>query len=550
MLVATLGGLVLTLTAGVLRTVSAPERYAASLGDALDVAVEQFSGRPRTDEVAGLPAVARVETATFVFGGMVRGDVELDGGLLDGMGEADVIEGLVFAGSQEAFGARVIDGREPDRTAPGEFVATASWLTEAGATLGDQFQVLTVSQEQADAGGFDAEPEGPTVPATLIGVIDGPNELQDETPLALFPVTLLDAGEVGVASSVGLMALEPGATIDDLRAQLDALPDGDAFGLEPAEVVPAEVRTAVRTQGQGLAVVAAIVAVAVIAVMGQLLSRQVRLAPAARLAMQATGFTHRQVVADRLCSVALPVAGGAVAAGVLATAASGVFPTGFAQRVEPTPGLRFEPLAHGLGTILFAALLAAWVLVALLIGDRVHQAPHRPGRVDRLVTRLGVGPVPTGIRFALARHPRDPGSVRAPILGLVIVLTVLVGALTFGASVARFVDEPARHGSNFDFATGVGGEAVPDEVLDVLEADPDVRTSPSTAPCSPAWAPPPSTSPGCRPCGAAWSPSFSPDVSPAPPTRWCSDASPPDGWASTSTTRWSSPAPTGRSASS
>lgn len=131
-LVAALGGLVLTLSAGVVRTVSAPERYAAALGADYDVFFEQFSGRPRTDEVAVLPAVARVETASFVFGGVVGDDAPMP------------VEGFVFAGSREAFAARVIDGREPDRTAPGEFVATRSWLSESGAQLGDRFQVVTI----------------------------------------------------------------------------------------------------------------------------------------------------------------------------------------------------------------------------------------------------------------------------------------------------------------------------------------------------------------------------------------------------------------------
>jgi hypothetical protein len=136
--------------------------------------------------------------------------------------------------------------------------------------------VVTITQADADELGFGADPTGPQLAATLVGVMDGPNDIQDPTPLAVFPASLLDVGDVGIATTVGAIALEPGASIDDLRAQLDSLPNGDVFGLEPAEWVPADVRVAVSAQGQGLAVVAAIVAAAGIAVVGQLVSRQGR----------------------------------------------------------------------------------------------------------------------------------------------------------------------------------------------------------------------------------------------------------------------------------
>ena len=445
-LVAVVGAPVLALSAGVLRTLSAPERYGEAIGIGADASLEQSSGRPRTDEVLALPSVAAVEVATFV-----------------------------FAGSHLAFGARVTDGREPDQAEPGQFVATRSWLAEAGAEVGDRFELLTITQGQADEAGFDvAAPAGPTLAATLVGVIESPSELEDATPLAVFGAPMLDVGDVGVASSVGLVTLEPAATVEDLRTQLDELPGGASFGLAPAELVPPELRSAVRAQGQGLAVVAAIVAIAVIAVIGQLASRRVRRSPSQRLAVGAIGLTRSQVVAEPLCAIALPIGAGSLAAAVVAYAASGLFPLGFARQVEPGPGLRFEPIVHVLGASLLAALLVLWVLAALVLDERGTRTTRPSGLAELLAGGCRPGPVATGVRAALTRHPRDPSSVRASLLGLVLVLSVLVGALTFGASVNRFIDEPARYGSNFDFATGAGGDAVPEEVRALLEGDPDV----------------------------------------------------------------------------
>ncbi|MGI9119041.1 MAG: ABC transporter permease [Acidimicrobiales bacterium] len=463
--VAVVGGLVLTLAAGAYRTVGAPDRYSAQQGKAYDASLEQASGPPRTAEVEALPAVAGVNTATFVFGGLVG-----PGG--------DPVESLIFAGSYTAFGARVTGGREPERSAPGEFVATSSWVSLTGAQLGDSFTVVTITQEQADEGGFDvAEPEGPTLPATLVGVIEGPSDLQEPTPTALFPPSLLEVGDVGVATTVGVVSLESGSTLDDLRSQLDALPGGEVFGLDTAEWVPADVRSAVSTQGLGFAVVAAIVAIAAIAVVGQLLSRQVRLPEAVRLAMSSIGLTRGQLVADPLSTTAVPILVGSVLAAGLAFAASGIFPVGFSRRIEVSPGALFEPLVHGLGALLLALALVTWVVVALVLGERRGQGEHLPGVAQRLVSRIRPGPAATGTRFALTRHPRDPGSPRGPIIGLALVLGVLVGALVFGASLGRFIDEPASYGSNFDLGLGQGGDEVPQEVRSLLEQDPDVTAA-------------------------------------------------------------------------
>ena len=65
------GGLALTLLAGATRTLSAPDRYTEEKGLGIDVTVEQESGPSRHDELAELPAMARVDYITFVFGALI-----------------------------------------------------------------------------------------------------------------------------------------------------------------------------------------------------------------------------------------------------------------------------------------------------------------------------------------------------------------------------------------------------------------------------------------------------------------------------------------------
>ena len=145
LVVTLVGGLVLTLAAGVVRTTSAPDRYVEALGHPYDVSLEQFGGRPRAAEVAALPSVRAVESATFVFAGLFQRDADAP------------VEGLVFAGAPEGFGARIVDGRSPHPSRPGEFVATPSWVESAGARIGDQYLARTITQAQADERGFDVD---------------------------------------------------------------------------------------------------------------------------------------------------------------------------------------------------------------------------------------------------------------------------------------------------------------------------------------------------------------------------------------------------------
>ena len=450
---------VLTLTAGALRTLSASDRFERQQAR-FDVTLQQADGPPRTKEIAALPAVRSLEPATFIFGGVTS-----DHG-------PEPTNTVVFAGSPT--GERLIAGRLPDPDRPGEFVATKSFVDQVGAQIGDRFQLDTISSKVAAASGFDvAEPDGPSLEATLVGIGDGPGELQDGYKVLTFPATLLDVGDIGVATTITAVELQPGATSDDLRAQLAKLPGGTQFGVSKAEWVPAPVRDAVNAQGQGLAVLALIVGVAAIVIVGQLLSRQVRLADETRRALGSIGLTRRQLVADQLAMAAVPVLVGVAVAAAISIAASGIFPVSFARHVEPQVGLRFDPVGHLAAPAILALLLIAWVWGSLVLGSRPARPRRSTGGVEALSARLRPPPAVIGARFAFASQRR--GVTPASLVGLALVLTTLVGAATFGASVGRVVDQPHRYAAP-DLGVGAGGSDIAPELIAALQADPDVAS--------------------------------------------------------------------------
>ena len=325
--------------------------------------------------------------------------------------------------------------------------------------------------------GFDAFTEGPDLPTltvTLVGIIGGPAELQDEFPLGVFPLALLDDEPIGVSASQSLVTLADGADLSDLRDQLDGLPDGGQFSLSPAEWVPAEVRDAADTQARALEVIVVIAGIAGLVVAGQLATRQVRSSDEQTVSLSSLGMTRAQIVADSLGRVGLPALVGGVLAAAWPYAFSGLFPTGFMRRLEPDPGLRLEPAVLFIGPVLLAAGLVAWVGVVLLVGARRPRRPRRASLVDTAGLRLGRAQVAMGLRFAFARHGRDAGTSSTPIVGLVVLLAALVAAGTFSDSLDDLIEDPARQGLTFDLTTGQGGGPVAPEIVDELDADADI----------------------------------------------------------------------------
>ena len=402
-IVAAVTGLALAVATGAERTSSAPDRYTASRGYPFEGAIEQPDGLPRTAEVAALPGAASVEAATFVFAALV----------LPGSSESP--DTYVFAGSPLAFGLRLVEGRQPER--PEEFVATRAFLDIKGVDLGTTFELRTVTQEQADLAGFGAFGDGSgdrVRDAVVVGLVEGPTQFDDPTPVVLFPASLLDE-DVGASATIMSVRLRTGTDLAALRSELDTLPAGGTLSLEPSEVISSEVRTAVEAQALGLWLLAVVAAVAALAVLGQLVTRSVRLTVDERRRMVAIGFSRGQLLAESVGRAAVPIVTGTVLGAGVAAVASLAFPTGFVRRMEPDPGVWVDPAVLALGTAGLLLALIAWTAAAL-VGRRSTPGVERPsGLVESVASRSGSATLATGFRFAFtrARRDRDPSGPRS-----------------------------------------------------------------------------------------------------------------------------------------
>ena len=468
LVVAVVCGVVITVAAGAQRTVTVPQRYTAAVGGEFDGFVTQEQGGPpRVAEVSSLPGVESSESFTFVFGGITRAN-----------SPDSVPSASVFAGTERALGVHLISGRLPDSTSNNEFAANQTFVAGTNIALRDTFELVTYTQEQGDTGRFGVDPPaGPHFPATLVGVVDGPSTLEEQIPAAIFSRVLLDTPNIGISQTRIAVNLHPGVGLEEFRSQLDTLPDSGTLSLAFSPLISSQLRRAENTQGRGLWLLAVVGGIAAIAVLGQVITRQARLAAAERVPLSALGFTDRQLLAESTCRAAVPIVLGTLVGAILAVALSGRFPTGFIRALEPTPGVLVLWGVLFASTGLLIAALLLWTVTSLTVSRWTTRVLRPSPTLDALATRVSSPTAAVGMRFAFMRSPGERGSTRASLIGVLLTVCGLVGAITFGVSLDRLVSEPFRYGVNYDANFGDnGGNQLPDGFRERLDVDPNTTS--------------------------------------------------------------------------
>ena len=196
--------IVLTVAAGARRTASSPDRYTPSVGGDLDASITQREGHPLTDQVAALPGG----------GGRQRATRSCSAGSTT-TGTTFPTASLRFAG-ERPLSTRVIAGRDLDQRDPHEFLADRSFTKATGAHVGDQFAFRSISRKTIERGeGFSGKPDGTSFPATLVGVLDSPDEIKANSPWPCFPTLAPGGGRRlrrnGHAGAAGARVTRPGA---------------------------------------------------------------------------------------------------------------------------------------------------------------------------------------------------------------------------------------------------------------------------------------------------------------------------------------------------
>ena len=452
LLVAFVGAVSLAGFAGARRTASALDRFetATLARDVRVVGVDDETTHELAEDLEDQPWVTAVgefvdfsvnpDEAVAPVVGSVTGDLLLS----------------VYAGVDDRFGDEVdrplvLDGRMPSGDDPDEIAIDEVTQQTLDLEVGDAIPVTTFDAADLDCFVSNECPfqglPGPAVDLEVVGVVrdvDAFAASEDPTPTATASAAFTDAyrDEIGSFRSEVAVRLQGEDALDQLQSFMDERP-GTGSIITPADDYAAGAGEAVDVLGTSLLVFAIISGLAGAFAVLQAVSRQVEGAVAATRVLPSLGFSRwRWALAASLPTIGA-VALGALIAPIGAALASGLFPFGGADRIEPDPGLRIDlPVLLG-GAALSALVIAAF---AVVLGRR---------RCSRAADVKGWTPVwpwagvtlAGGARLAFGRgRSRAAGPMRSAMIGIGVGALGVVAAATVLLSLDHVVDDPARWG--------------------------------------------------------------------------------------------------------
>ncbi len=465
LLVGLAGGVVLATLAGARRSASAEHRYreASLVGHATFFHPDPDPALVR--RVADLPQVeAFGPIAYFGLAPMA------DGVPVDEIGVAASRDGRVF---RDVDRIEVVQGRLPEPTQPSEAAVDPVAAERLDVGVGDRVSLTS----------FDEEGVRPAV-VEVVGIVNVPLQVLTEDRDGI----VLVSGGFAAAHPRDLLAFYPARVrlaggFEDFAAFTEAATaifDGspDLF-IESSAEEQDRVQIGVEVLVVSLVVFSVVAGLAGLVAVATALARAVPDSAEDQATLAAVGMTQRERAASLLLSSAPVAVVGAMVSAAVAVAASPLFPLDPARRFELDRGVRVDAAVVLVGSVSVAVIVlvlsgvTAWrssVAVGSSPIDQERRAGPAASSIVTLLRRLPA--VATGVRMALLPgRGRTAVPVRPALAGAVVGVLGVVATLTFGASLAKLVNEPELAGWNWDVALR-GIEGVPAaKVIDRVEPD-------------------------------------------------------------------------------
>ncbi len=476
LLVAVAGGGVLTIATGARRTATVHQRFVAANHPADAIVFDDGAvpgNHPDVEAIAHLP--------------MVRESVRV---VIDyiTLGQSDV---AYVAGEDSRAGTsighlQITSGRRPDPDRADEAAVSFAAADTYGIELGDRIPLL--------------DPDDPTTPAVaerygqavagltfqVVGTYATPGELppvvMGAAAMRMTPAFYRLAHDLfddSTSDSLAVRLRRGGADLPAFRREAGKL--GALFVVGADE--DGRSRRTFDVQAQALRLLAAVGAVVVALVTGQVLARQTFLESLDFANLRALGLQRRDLLALGVARAAVAGGAGALLAGVASVLASPITPLGLARTIEPSPGLWVDTAALlvGMGaiaaTVVAASLVPAWRAADAASGLSAPEGIRRkPARLARWMAGGGLPP-PAVVGARLALEPgrgRTATPVRTTVVAATVAIASLAAALTFGTSLDRLLADRRLYGVSWDaFITNYGerGANYRGTVEDLLAAD-------------------------------------------------------------------------------
>ncbi|MEW9529707.1 FtsX-like permease family protein [Microbispora sp. NPDC049125] len=382
----------------------------------------------------------------------------------------------------------VLAGRLPDPRRADEVVVQWRFTRLYGKGVGDTVRIQLNTPEKvdlvADAGGAMQGGQGPTVTATIVGIIrspyfsdgvDGPGVVLPSPGLfRKYRDNLMGADHRGF--SVALVRLTDGADgVERLRTRMAAL-TGHPIPIDRLADTGRRYDRLLNYEAVSLLAFALAALAAATLLIGQHLLRSIGGTLAELRTLRVSGLTPRQEALAAALGPAAATAVGAVLGVCGAAAASPWMPIGAAANFEPHPGLDIDPVVL-LPPLIIVPLLAVGTAVAGAWIGRFATGRNRGPRASALVSaaaRAGLPvPVVTGLRYALGRGQALP--IRSAMSGTLAGVLGVTAAFTFSAGVGDAAEHPERFGQTHQLLVFLGyNREGATGVLPKVAADPDV----------------------------------------------------------------------------
>jgi len=250
------------------------------------------------------------------------------------------------------------------------------------------------------------------------------------------------------------------------------------FGSEVTTSFEPSAQQSVTPVAVALGVFGAIAGLSVLLIAGLIICRLLRDRSDDVAPMRALGADRAMLTGDALAAVAGSIVIGSVLAVGIAVALSPLTPLGPVRAVYPELGVAYDWTVLGLGLLILILFLTA-VATFAAYRNSSHASTSRdslPAREPPWARAAAVASLPvsmeTGLRLALGpSRGRNAAPVRSAIAGAVLAVTVLVTAVTFGASLNNLVAHPPLYGWNWSYAlvsSFAGAEDLPGPQVAVM----------------------------------------------------------------------------------
>jgi ABC-type lipoprotein release transport system permease subunit len=374
---------------------------------------------------------------------------------------------------------KLSSGHLPDQSDPSQVLASES-LAPLGVHVGTVLHVpMDTSAQRSDVlNNVNVKPAGPTVALHVVGL--GITEFEfpsDSTPsydVFTTPAFAKRYNPNAILFNEYLFRLRGGSR-DALRFE-SAVRKAGVAGTEDIGALANSVSTSIDPQVVGWWILTGLAALVGLIVLAQALARQDAIDSEDFPVLRAVGANRGQLFTFTMVRTVLISLVGVIGAVLLAAGLSVFTPVGEARLADPNPGFDFDSLLLlGGAAVALVVVVALGILPAIRMSRPVSRSEQPAFRASRIVGAVSASGAPPsaliGIRNALERgRGRSAVPVSSAVVGSVLAVAVLCGAVVFSSSLTHLTTTPVLYGQGFDAWFGANTTGTPAQTDQLLTA--------------------------------------------------------------------------------